>query len=298
MGPKPKLKAGTYSDGHPLDDVHYLECKLILKPDHFVDSLSFREYSKLVRRAAEKRDTEFSTHGFKDLAPRIREVVFFDTKDFSLYNHAFILRRRIAYEDGFPVGEAKIVFKFRHPYLQTAAAADVRPKIPGKYRIKFKTEALPLKDRLGGIRHLYSHNAEFGLSQVREVDRSSLATLAGSFPALTALPALGAKKVDLVNHTIVEEVLKDLGELDFGKGVTAKSNVALWRQRGDHQPLIGEFSFECKFKRHNQLHQKAMDRCRQFFVTLQEIGSDWVSLGSTKTGVVYRLKGCPPHAHE
>jgi hypothetical protein len=29
------LKPGTYSDGHPLDEVRYLECKLILKPDHF-----------------------------------------------------------------------------------------------------------------------------------------------------------------------------------------------------------------------------------------------------------------------
>ena len=25
---------------------------------------------------------------------------------------------------------------------------------------------------------------------------------------------------------------------------------------------------------------------------------DWIQLGATKTGVVYRLKGNPPHAHE
>jgi hypothetical protein len=41
-----------------------------------------------------------------------------------------------------------------------------------------------------------------------------------------------------------------------------------------------------------------MERCKRFFVTLQEIAREWVSLGSTKTGVVYRLKGNPPHAHE
>ena len=44
-----------------------------------------------------------------------------DTADFHLYNNAFILRRRIAYEDGFPTGEPEIVFKFRHPDLQKAA---------------------------------------------------------------------------------------------------------------------------------------------------------------------------------
>ena len=76
-------------------------------------------------------------------------------------------------------------------------------------------------------------------NQVPEVDRPSLAALANFFPVLATLPSLGAKKLNLVNHTIVEEVLQDLGELDFGKGVTAKSNASLWRQRGDHRSLIG-----------------------------------------------------------
>ena len=30
-GGAPFLRPGTYSDGHPLDDIQYLECKLILK---------------------------------------------------------------------------------------------------------------------------------------------------------------------------------------------------------------------------------------------------------------------------
>jgi hypothetical protein len=290
------MKPGTYSDGHPLDEVHYLQCKLILKSDRFVSLSSFHDYAKIVREAAEKHDVKFSTRGFRELGPRIREVVFFDTNDFNLYNHGFILRRRIAYENGFPIGEPEIVFKFRHPDLQTAAEMDVRPKIQ-EYRIKFKAEALPLKEKLGGYRLLYSHNVVFGLNQV-EVERPSLADLANFFPVTATLLSSGAKKLNLVNHIIVEEVLQDLGELDFGKGVTAKSNASLWRQRGDHRSLIGEFSYECKFRRRDDLHEKAVARCKQFFISLQEIGGDWVSLGATKTGVVYRLKGNPPHAHE
>ena len=293
----PQLKPGTYSDGHPLDDVHYLQCKLILKPDRFVSPSSFDDYACLVHKAAQKHDIEFSTQGFKEFRPKIREVVFFDTKDFSLYNHGFILRRRITYEHGFPVGEPEIVFKFRHPDLQTAAEMDMRPKIP-EYRIKFKAEALPLKEKLGGYRLLYSHNVVFGLNQVPEVDRPSLAALVNFFPVLATLPPLGAKKLNLVNHTIVEEVRQDLGELNFGKGVVAESNASLWRQRGDHRSLIGEFSYECRFRRRDELHEKAVERCKRFFITLQEIGGDWVSLGATKTGVVYRLKGTPPHAHD
>ena len=291
----PSVKPGAYSDGHPLDTVHYLECKLILKPDRFIAPPTFHEFGKLVRRTAETLDIGFSTGDFKDARPRIREVVFLDTKDFTLYNNAFILRRRIAYEDGFPVGDPEVVFKFRHPDLQAAAEMDVRPGIAGDYRIKFKAEALPLKEKLGGIRLLYSHNVEFALQ--RDMQSVSLADLAGFFPALGKL-GKSAKKVTLVNHTIVEEVLQDLGILDFGKGVIAKSNAALWRERGDHKLLIGEFSFECKFKRRNDLHEKALERCKRFFTSLQDAASDWISLGTTKTGIVYHLKGNPPQSHE
>jgi hypothetical protein len=291
----PRAKPTAYSDGHPLDTVHYLESKLILKPDRFVAPPSFHEFGKLVRRTAEKLDIDFSTADFKDRRPRIREVVFLDTKDFSLYNNSFILRRRIAYDDGFSVGNPEIVFKFRHPDLQTAAEMDVRPNIPGEYRIKFKAEALPLKEKLGGYRLLYSHNVEFELQ--REMQSTSMAALAEFFPALSIL-GKSAKKVDLVNHTIVEEVLQDLGVLDFGKGVIAKSNAALWRERGDHKLLIGEFAFECKFKRRDDLHEKALEKVKRLFILLQDVAGDWISLGTTKTGIVYRLKGNPPQSHE
>jgi len=74
-----------------------------------------------------------------------------------------------------------------------------------------------------------------------------------------------------------------------GKGVTANSNIAIWRERGTHRPMCGEFAFQAKFKRRDELHEKAMDRCRQFFITLQQAGRDWLYLGTTKTGLVYRL---------
>ena len=167
--------------------MHYLECKLILRPDHFTSVASFHEYAKLVRRAAEEHDIDFSTKHFEGQKPRIREVVFLDTKDFSLYNNAFILRRRIAYEDGFPVGDPEIVFKFQYPDMQKAAELDVRPNIPGEYKIKFKAEALPLRDKIGGYRLLFSHNVEFPLSEAQGLAHSSLSTLADLFPALEAL---------------------------------------------------------------------------------------------------------------
>ena len=124
----------------------------------------------------------------------------------------------------FPAGEPEIVFKFRHEDMQKAAALDVRPKFAGNYRIKFKAEALPPRDQVGGYRLLYSHNAQFPLGQAPEGDRESMGTLARVFPALEALKTSDTNRVELVNQTIVEEVLQDLGVLDFGKGITADSN--------------------------------------------------------------------------
>ena len=289
--------SATYSDGSPLDEVQYLENKLILKPDRFIAAKVFFEYGDLVEKTAAQFGIGFSRKGVV-MKPELREVLFLDTPDYKLYNNAFILRRRIKYEDGFPAGDPEVVFKYRHPDLDKAAAMDVRPNLPGLHRIKFKAETLPLKDRVGGWRMLYSHNAQFGLSQAPEGDRTSMALLADIFPALSWLRESGAERVELVNQSIVEEVLQDLGTLDFGKGMTADANIAIWRERGTHRPLCGEFAFQAKFKRRDELHEKAMERGRKFFVELQQAGRDWLSLGTTKTGLVYRLRGNAPQGHE
>ena len=298
MATTSKQVPAKYSDGHPLDEVHYLESKIILKGDRFTSLDSFTDFARLVRGAAEDVDIDFSRKGFKGALPQIREVLFLDTADFRLYNNAYILRRRLTYEHGFAVGVPEFVFKFRHPDLQMSAAVDVRPKVRGNYEIKFKAEALPLKDQLGGMRLLYSHNVEFALSRDRNTESTSMANLMRIFPPLQSLRGSRRLAVELVNHTAVEEVLLDIGRLNFGKGVKAKANVAVWRTRGDEKPLVGEFAFQCKFQRDDERHAVAMKRCERFFLALQDAAKDWVALGLTKTGAVYRLKGNPPQAHE
>ena len=159
------LGPGQYTDGSPFDDVQYLECKLILKTDEFTSAEGLQEISARLRRTGRRGMRRWlDTSSATGTRPAIREVMFLDTEDFRLYNNAFILRRRVQFEDGFPVGEPEIVFKFRHPDQQQAAEVDVRPNLPGDYRIKFKAEALPLKERVGGYRLLFSHNVQFPLS--------------------------------------------------------------------------------------------------------------------------------------
>ncbi|HUO51608.1 MAG TPA: hypothetical protein VMT93_03740 [Gemmatimonadaceae bacterium] len=297
-GRVPHLKPGTYKDGLPLHDVHYLGCKLILRSNKFDSRKALFDFGKVIKKPAKATGVRFSNEGFWETPLKIREVLFIDTKDYRLYNNGFIARRRIPYKDGFPVGDAEIVFKFRHPELQEAAETDVRPNIQGDYRIKFKAQALPLKTQLGGIRMLYSHNVQFPRSHMKEADVLNMDVLTQVFPVLEGLRKQPNERIELVSETIIEEVLQDIGMIDFGDGITAKTDVGLWRTRGEHRPLIGEWAFQIGFADRKDLSLDAMERAERFFTALQFAAAEWIALNATKTGVVYRLHGNPPTAHE
>jgi hypothetical protein len=74
--------AGTYADGHPLDEIQYLEAKLILKPDRFTSVESFRDFGKLIKKTAKNEEVGFVPDVEAGLRPNIREIIFMDTPDF------------------------------------------------------------------------------------------------------------------------------------------------------------------------------------------------------------------------
>lgn len=300
VGKVPQLKPGTYADGMPFHQVQYLCCKLILRPNRFVSRESLFDFGKAMRDPAKQHGVKFSSAGFESQPVEIREVLFIDTEDFRLYNNAFILRRRIPYKDGFPVGDPEIVFKFRHPDMQMCAETDVRPHILGDHRVKFKCQAMPLKEKLGGIRLLFSHNVQFsrsaigmGKENVRDMD-----AIIELLPVLARIRKSPKEEISLVCNTIIEEVLQDIGMLDFGEGITCKANVAIWRTRGEHRPLIGEFAYQFRFHDRSMLSKEALRRAESFFIDLQYSAEEYIALNCTKTATVYRLLGNPPKSHE
>jgi hypothetical protein len=297
-GRVPLLKPGRYADGLPLHEIEYLCCKLILRPNHFRSRDSLFDFVKVLREPAKRNHVTFSMGRCRDEPIQIREVLFFDTPDFRLYNNSFILRRRIRYEDGFPIADPEIVFKFRSSNMQRASEMDVRPQILGDHRVKFKCQALPLRNRLGGIRLLFSHNVQFPRSNVDADDVLSMSTITKVFPVLERIRQDPKERIALVSETIIEEVLQDIGTLDFGEGIKGKTTVGLWRTRGEHRPLIGELAFQIKFEDRKQLALDALKRAEAFFIALQYAAREWVALDATKTGVVYRLRGNAPTSHE
>ena len=300
VGRVPQLKPGTYVDGMPIHQLQYLCCKLILRPNNFWSRQSLFDFGKVFKEPAKQTGVKYSVAGFDARPVQVREVVFYDTYDFRLYNNAFILRRRIPYKDGFSIGDPEIVFKFRHPDLQMCAETDVRPHIMGAHRVKFKCQAMPLKENLGGIRLLFSHNVQFlrsaiGMGKENICDMDALIDL---LPVLSQVRKHPKEEIHLVSNTIVEEVQQDIGILYFGDGMARKANVAIWRTRGEHRPLIGEFAYQFKFKDRNELAKDALKRGEDFFIALQHAAEDYITLNCTKTATVYRLLGNPPRSHE
>ena len=79
---------------HLADDiVHYREYKILLQPDRFTSKEGFIEFwekaSKTLKKLGLKVDLD--DHAFDS---QVREVLFYDTPGFDLFNNHFILRKR------------------------------------------------------------------------------------------------------------------------------------------------------------------------------------------------------------
>ncbi len=141
------------------DPIQYREYKLMLRADRFSHSQQFHKFWKITRRVAKSLGIAIRKRG-KPMETHLREVIFFDTPKFRLYNHGFILRRRTFYRGGLPQPEHELTLKFRGPDFKEAAAVDVRPVVPLINVIKFKEEILLPYDEIGGMRAIYSHGCE------------------------------------------------------------------------------------------------------------------------------------------
>jgi len=269
------------------DRIQYREYKIILQPERFHTAQAFGDFWKIVKSTAQKFDVKIkeAENAFES---NVREVLFYDTKEFTLYKNHFILRLRTPYKGGWPQGIPELTFKYRHPDFTTAAGVDIRPAIAsGVSRIKFKEELLPLKEKLGGTRSIFSHNCV--LAMPREELEVALQNLSATFPAVKPIENGPKYPISLVNDMAVEEVQVDVGEMHFGGGFNGKTTISVWRTRQYEKAFCGEFAFQCRFDNEDALHKKSLKRAEDFYKTLQLDSHEWVSLGTTKTAIVYNL---------
>lgn len=270
----------------PHDDLRYREYKILLRPERFTSPRAFRDFWQVVRRVAKQFEVRLE-EAEDAFANQVREVLFFDTPDFDLYNNHFIVRLRTLYREGWPAGTPELTVKFRHPEFAAAARVDVRPALAGETRIKFKEELLPQPDRLGAIRSIYSHNSVLALP--REAMNFALKNITHAFPAFRSIEDKGDAPIALVNDMAVEEVQVNVGSAHFGHRYKGKTTIAVWRSRKLEQPVCGEFAFQCKFSGSDEIHAGTLEKAAAFHKELQKTAEDWVMLGTTKTALVYGL---------
>lgn len=270
----------------PHDDLHYREYKILLRPERFTSAQAFKDFWQVVKRVAKQFEIklEEAENAFEN---QVREVLFFDTPEFDLYNNHFIVRLRTPYREGWPSGTPELTVKFRHPEFAAAARVDVRPALAGETRIKFKEELLPRADRLGEIRSIYSHNSVLALP--REAMNFALQNITHAFPAFREIEEKGDTPIELVNDMAVEEVQVNVGLAHFGHHYNGKTTIAVWRSRKLEQPVCGEFAFQCKFNKSDDIHAGTLEKAASFHKELQRTAEDWVMLGTTKTALVYGL---------
>jgi hypothetical protein len=279
----------------PHDDLHYREYKILLRPERFGSPRAFKDFWQVVKRVAKQFDVKLdeADDAFEN---QVREVLFFDTPDFDLYNNHFIVRLRTLYQSGWPSGTPELTVKFRHPEFERAASVDVRPALAGETRIKFKEELLPRQDRLGDIRSIYSHNSVLALP--REAMNFALKNVTHAFPAFREIEGKGDAPIELVNDMAVEELQVNVGLAHFGHHYNGKTTIAVWRSRKLEQPVCGEFAFQCKFRKSDDVHPGTLERAAAFHKELQKTAEEWVMLGTTKTALVYGLGNKPVVNHE
>jgi hypothetical protein len=274
---------------HLADDVvHYREYKILLQPERFISRDRFMEFWKAVANTCKKLGVkvEIDDNAFNS---QVREVLFYDTPEFDLYNNHFILRKRTFYDEGWPRPDHELTIKYRNPDLIAAAGVDVHPQIGGHEEIKFKEELLLERDRLGGMRSVYSHGCVL-ISPKIELDRG-VEDISRAFPALQKIDIHPRSKIELVNNVAVEEVQNTVGYLHFGHHFKGKTTIAIWRNRALEKSLSGEFAFQCKFDRLEQVNPSSIDLSERFYREVQLECADWVKLGTTKTAMVYGLGG-------
>jgi hypothetical protein len=280
--------AGPGGSAKSEDRPRYAEFKVLLRPDRLRRIIQAFDLWQHIRGAVEQAGVRYTPiHG--EPAIRQRDVMFYDTPDFRLYENHFILRRRTHFRDGWTTAHDELTFKFRHPEEERVRAVDMRPGLLGNARIKFKREILPLTDRVGGIRHIYTQNCVLTMPPVEEgFDLEQAAEL---FPALHDVASGDHVKIGLVNRVTVNETLTEFGVLDFGKDLEGVASLALWRDTQSSAPIVSELGFQLKFEELDDEVEERLTRIEGFFKLLQHLIAPWLFLGTTKTNLVYQREG-------
>jgi hypothetical protein len=128
--------------------------------------------------------------------------------------------------------------------------------------------------------------------------RSSRAIRPCAFPTLRSVNVRPKTTIELVNSIAVEEVQNTIGFIHIAHHYKGKATISVWRNRALEKSLSGEFAFQCKFERLEEVHSSSLELSEEFYKQVQLDCAEWIELGTTKTAMVYGLGNVPVKNHE
>jgi len=137
------------------------------------------------------------------------------------------------------------------------------------------------------MRSVFSHGCVLTTPNI-ELERG-IEDIARAFPTLKRIQIQPRTKMQLVNNVAVEEVQNTMGMIHFGHHFKGKTTIAIWRSRALEKSLSGEFAFQCKFDRMDDVNKESLELSEEFYKRVQLDCAEWIKLGATKTAMVYGL---------
>lgn len=266
------------------NDIQYREFKILIKASKLKHTNAVVDFWNIVVPVAKNLKIDINKKATIGI-PNIREVLFYDTPDFKLYQNSYILRSRRFFINGIAQKKVELTIKFRDKDFDKVSQTglDVIERL--NPRIKYKDVLLPLKERLGGMRSIYAKQV---IANVPFVPRITSAKHAMEYlPALHNTAILPTEEIKVVNDFAVEELFGSPGVLDFGNGVVSSTTLALWRDRHWQDPLVGEFAFQVKAQRVADIPKEQIYKMEEFYKQIQIAAHDWIEQKGTKTSLVY-----------
>jgi hypothetical protein len=268
-------------------EITHREFKLLLKPERFPTRRALLDFNKLLAEIAAKLEVRYEP--FDPIESQLRIVQFYDTADQTLRRNRLIFRIRQLREGGWPDESWEVTFKLRAPELAKAAGFDNSSTFTHLQKKKFKEEILR-GEAPGTMESIYSNNCILESPQLNV--ELPLARLVEAFPHLKGLNLNLDEMMSIVNGAKVFEIEAKLGNLFFGKHITATATLAVWaRPVPDRfEPLVAEFgwSYHPLGDGKGTKGDKAAD---EFFKAIQLPLKDWIAAGTTKTALIYGDQG-------
>ena len=269
------------------------ECKMLLAPGRFQNrDAGTQQFVDLLTALCKKQGIKATFQLYEEGSPRL--VSFLDTPGLELYPKSFILRRRqyAEIEKHVKVKKAndkfELTMKFRNLDPTVVIAAEILPAPGYKSKVSFEEKVL-IRDT--SIDKVYDYSAKVTLDKKPGDTLQDYATV---YPGLQKTGVSPSSKIKRVNDIKVVEYSREIGTIDFTRGVFATVEMAVWYKEGESKPLIAEFSYKYKLKGGeptNTTIYSSGQKSDDFGAALQKAAKDWIAVGVSKTGLIYQISG-------